>query len=76
MSTDSRAANQTKTEPFPASATESEATTPGADHPQAPAGTAETAEGLGGITAPGTAQELPPVEGLHVPEVDERDTRS
>ena len=76
MSTESRAANQTKTEPFPASATEAEATTPGADHPQAPASTAESVTGLGGITAPGTAEELPPVEGLHVPDVDERDPRT
>lgn len=76
MTTESRAANQTKTEPFPASAIEAEAPTPGEGDPQVPGGSAETVTGLGGITAPGTAEELPPVEGLHVPELDEKDPRT
>ena len=76
MSTESRSANQTKTEPFPASATEAEAPTPGEGDPQGPTGTADGVTGLGGITAPGTSEELPPVRGLHVPDVDERDART
>ena len=62
----SRAANQTKTEPFPAGPGESEAPTPGADDPQAPRTD----------RAQGTSEELPPVQGIHVPEVDEPDPRT
>ena len=65
----SRAANQTKREPFPASATEAEAETPGAEHPQTPSGTTDERALPGGDAAPGTSEELPPVQGVHTPQV-------
>ena len=63
----SRSANQSKPEPFPASAAESEAETPGA---------AEPGRGVAGEPAAATSEELPVVQGLHVPEVDEPDPRT
>ncbi|MCU1601215.1 MAG: hypothetical protein JWO22_1924 [Frankiales bacterium] len=82
----SRSQNQTKTEPFPASATESEAETPASDHPQAPSGTTGARTGDVGDaasvpttsdqSAPGTSEQAPVVQGLHTPDVEEPDTRS
>lgn len=66
--------NQTKTEPFPASATEAEAETPGHDHPGLTA-TDDRAFSTG-QDAPGTSEQHPVVQGMHVPDVDESDTRS
>jgi hypothetical protein len=84
---ESRAANQTKTEPFPASATEAEAETPGSRHPQAPSGTTDGGAGDVGDpasvplpgrdeSAPGSSEESPVVQGLHTPDVTEPDPRS
>jgi hypothetical protein len=82
----SRAANQTKTEPIPASATESETETPGSDHPQGLSGTtgggpgdvgdAASAPATSDQPAPGSSEENPVVQGLHQPEVEEPDTRT
>jgi hypothetical protein len=82
----SRSANQSKPEPFPASATESEAETPGATEPQQPgspvtagrsgAGDTATVPATGDEPAAATSEELPVVQGLHVPEVDEPDPRT
>ena len=83
---ESRAANQTKTEPFPSSATESEAETPGSDHPQAADGTTGAGAGDVGDTAsvpapgsepaPGTSEETPVAQGVHTPDVDEPEPRT
>ena len=81
----SRAANQTKPEPFPSSATEAETETPATDHPQGPAGTTEAGGHVGDAAsvpatsdapAPGTSEESPVVQGLHTPRVEEPDTRT
>ena len=82
----SRSANQTKTEPIPASATESEAETPSSAHPQGPEGATGARDGdVGDPTAvpptseqsaPGTSEQPPVVQGLHTPEVEEPDVRS
>jgi len=81
----SRTANQTKTEPFPASSTESEAETPGSDHPQTPTGTTEAGGDVGDAAtvpvvseekAAGTSEESPVVQGLHTPEVDQPEPRT
>jgi hypothetical protein len=75
----SESANQTKTEPFPASSTESEAETPAGSHPQAASGTREAGAGDVGDpasvpavstdAAPGTSEESPVVQGVHTPRV-------
>ncbi len=82
----SRSQNQTKTEPFPASATESEAETPGADHSAAASGTTGARAGDVGDAAsvpttsddaaPGSSEELPVVQGVRTPDVPEPDTRT
>ena len=82
----SRSANQRDAEPFPASATESETETPGAADPQQPGGASATGRGgpgdpasvpaSGSDPAPSSSEELPVVQGLHVPEVDEPDPRA
>lgn len=74
----SRSQNQTKPEPIPSSV-EAETETPGAAHPQAPAGKAPRRDGDVGDAAtvpatsdeaaPGTSEELPVVQGIHTPEV-------
>lgn len=81
---ESRAANQTKTEPIPASASEAEIETPASDHPQAPSGTTEGRAGDVGDpasvppssdqAAPGTSEELPVVQGIHTPTVRSTDS--
>ena len=80
---ESRAANQTKTEPIPASSTEAETETPASDHPQAPAGTtggragdvgdAASVPATSEASAPGTSEELPVAQGIHTPEVRSTD---
>ena len=85
---ESRAANQTKHEPMPASATESETETPASHHPQAPTGGARRHCGDGGDVgdaagvpptsdqpAAGTSEELPVVQGVHTPAVTEPPSR-
>jgi hypothetical protein len=66
----SRSQNQTKHEPFPASPSESEAETPGADDPQVSSDT-DPGRALPSheSAAPGTSEELEPVQGIHTPEV-------
>lgn len=70
---ESRAANQTKTEPIPASSTEAETETPASDHPQAPSGTTDQRALTTGDDAPGTSEELPVAQGVHTPEVRSTD---
>jgi hypothetical protein len=81
----SRSANQSKTEPLPASATESETETPGEGAPQQPGGLRHDRSGAGDAAgvpttstqaAPGSSEELPVVQGIHDPEVHEPDPRS
>jgi hypothetical protein len=76
MSHSSFAANQSKAEPPPAGAADGQTETPGADNPQAPTPGTGDQTGLGGDAAPGTSEELPPVQGLHVPDVPETDPRT
>ncbi|MCU1587463.1 MAG: hypothetical protein JWN31_956 [Frankiales bacterium] len=76
MSHSSYAANQSKTEPHPPGAGEGQTETPGADNPQAPSPGAGDQTGLGSDAAPGTSEELEPVQGLHVPDVPETDPRT
>lgn len=86
MEPKSRAANQTKPEPFPASSTEAEAETPASDHPGAADGATGTGGGDVGDAAgvpvvseqpsAGTSETTPVAEGLHVPDVEEPDVRS
>ncbi|MFN2536545.1 MAG: hypothetical protein ABR549_00145 [Mycobacteriales bacterium] len=78
--------NQSKPEPFPASATDSEAQTPSTDHPQAPSGTTPARGGSVGDSASvpanseesaaGSSEEAPVVQGVHTPDVEEPDPRS
>jgi hypothetical protein len=85
MTHPSRSANQSKTEPFPASASEADAETPADDDPQQPGGSLPSGAGSTGdapgvpvtssVPAPGSSEELPVVQGLHTPEVDEPDPR-
>ena len=80
---ESRAANQTKHEPIPSSATEAETETPGSGHPQGPSGASRGRDGDVGdaasvpatsdAAAPGTSEELPVVQGIHTPEVRSTD---
>lgn len=82
----SRSANQTKTEPFPAGPGGSEAETPASDHPQSPEGGTGTRGGDVGDAAsvpttsddaaPGTSEQTPVAQGVHTPDVDEPDPRS
>jgi hypothetical protein len=86
MTHTSRSANQSKTEPIPASATDNETPTPGTSHPQSPGACLRPGSGSQGDSgqvpasgtepAPGTSEELPVVQGLHVPDVEETDARS
>jgi hypothetical protein len=76
MSHSSHAANQAKTEPHPPGAGDGQPETPGADDPQAPSPGAGDRTGLGGDAAPGTSEELPPVQGLHTPHLPETDPRT
>jgi hypothetical protein len=78
-------ANQTKTEPIPASATESEAETPGTRPAGAGAGTTSAGGDVGDTASvpagadeasPGTSEQAAPVQGVHQPAVEEPDTRS
>lgn len=85
MTSASHAANQTKTEPVPSSATESEAETPSSAHPQGPQGATGQVGGDVGDpasvpvvseeAAAGTSEQTPVVQGLHVPDVEEPDVR-
>ena len=71
----SSSANQSKAEPFPASSSESETETPGGGEPAPGAGGSAVSGDpatvpLPGVQAsPGTSEELPVVQGLHVPDV-------
>jgi hypothetical protein len=85
MTHSSRSANQSKTEPVPASATESESETPGQGAPQQPgrlrpertgAGDAAGVPTSASQAAPGSSEELPVAQGIHEPEVDEPDPRT
>ena len=77
----SPAANQSKAEPFPASPAQGQAETPGAGDQQANSRGSGTAAGgagnaadvpvLSDQAAPETSEELPPVSGRYVPDVDE-----
>ena len=76
--------NQTKAEPFPASATESETETPGGGSASAPgvagpsggSGDAASVPSVGEQASGATSEELPVVQGVHVPHPDEPDPRS
>lgn len=74
----SASANQSKAEPHPPGAADRGGDTPGAGDPQsgrsAPGGAPHT--GLDGDAAPGTSEELPVVQGLHVPKIPEPDPRT
>jgi hypothetical protein len=61
----SKSANQIKSESFPTSPAESEAETPGSDHPGV--GSEETDRLLPGSdhAAPGTSEEQEPVQDVH-----------
>ena len=72
MENKSWASNQTKAEDFPAGGGQGDVETPGADDLAVPG--AEHAVALGD-EAPGTSEQLPVVQGLHVPDVEEPDTR-
>ncbi len=76
MSHTSRAANQSKTEPHPPGAGDGQSETPGSDDPQAPSPGAAPHTGLDGEAAPGTSEELPVVQGVHVPQWDETEPRT
>lgn len=76
MSHSSRAANQSKTEPHPPGAGGGQSETPGAGDPQAPSPGTAPQTGVDGEAAPGTSEELPVVQGLHVPDIDESDPRT
>lgn len=72
-------ANQGKSEPFPASPSQGDQETPGADHPQAPSPAADdgTAGSAGSVpvsgtqAAEGTSEGLPVAQPVHVPELDD-----
>ena len=74
-------ANQGKAEDFPAAESQGQTETPGAADPQGPARAQKDAAGGPGDAAdvpvlsdqaePGTSEELPPVAGGYVPDVDE-----
>ena len=72
----SASANQSKAEPHPPGAAGSGLETPGGRDPQAPSPGAAPHTGLDGDAAPGTSEEAPVVQGLHVPDVPETDPRS
>jgi hypothetical protein len=74
MSHSSSSANQSKTEPHPPGAADRGPDTPG-DTDRTSSGAAP-GTGLDGDAAPGTSEELPVVQGLHVPDVSETDPRS
>jgi hypothetical protein len=83
MTSASRSANQTKTEPIPASPSESEAETPGGASSEATpprsaghVGDAASVPTTSDEPAPGTSEESPVVEGLHQPDFPEPDTRT
>ena len=74
-------ANQGKAEDFPAAESQGQTETPGAADPQGASRGADLAAGGAGDAAdvpvlsdqaePGTSEELPPVAGTYVPDVDE-----
>ena len=74
-------ANQGKAEDFPAAESQGQTETPGAGDPQGPtwepaavhggAGDAADVPVLSDQAEPGTSEELPPVAGAYVPDVDE-----
>lgn len=78
MSHSSYAANQSKTEPHPPGAADHDGPTPGSEDPQAPSALNGSGDqtGLSGDAAPGTSEELAPVQGLHVPDFPEPDPRT